>query len=59
MLINVENARDAREALRAVHSWLWAEMQGTAADAPVGAIETAKDYVEEAMAVLRAAARRR
>lgn len=55
MLINVENARDAREALRAVHSWLWAEMQGTTADAPVTAIETAKDHVEEAMTALRAA----
>lgn len=59
MLINVENARDAREALRAVHSWLWAQTQGTAADAPVSAIETAKDHVEEAMTSLRAVADRR
>lgn len=56
MLINVETARDAREALRAAHSWLWAQLQ----DAPEGAsrrqIEIAKDHVEEAMSALRARA---
>lgn len=53
MLINIENARDAREALRAVHSWLWAQLQEPQPEARVRKLEGAKDYVEEAQSFLR------
>lgn len=54
MLINVETARDAREALRAAHSWLWAQLQDMPDDdAKRRQIEIAKDHVEEAVAALR------
>lgn len=55
MLINVETARDAREALRAAHSWLWAQLQDTPEGALRRRLEVTKDHLEEAMTSLRGA----
>lgn len=56
MLINVETARDARESLRAAHSWLWAQLQNAPEGASRRQLEVAKDHVEAAMNALSSSA---
>jgi hypothetical protein len=53
MLINVENGRDAREAVRAAHSWVWAQLEASQGSTSMRRLESVKDHLEEALEVLK------